>query len=95
MTNKVNLAEKLASFDEAFSPRIVAHYNGDKVQVVKVRGDFIWHAHPETDDLFLVVSGQLTVELRDRSIELGQGELLVVPGGSNIERARETKPRCC
>jgi mannose-6-phosphate isomerase-like protein (cupin superfamily) len=81
MDDKVNLAEKLASFDEAFAPKIVATYNDSKVMVAKTRGEFVWHAHPDTDDLFLVVSGRLTIQLRDREVELGPGELCVVPKG--------------
>jgi mannose-6-phosphate isomerase-like protein (cupin superfamily) len=79
--DKVNLAEKLAGFEETFSPKVVAHYNDNKVQVAKTRGEFVWHSHPDTDDLFLVVSGRLTIQLRDRDIELGPGELFVVPRG--------------
>ena len=78
---KVNLAEKLASFQEHFSPRIVAYYNGEKVQVAKTKGEFVWHAHPDTDDLFLVLKGTLLIDLRDRTIEVGEGELFVVPRG--------------
>jgi mannose-6-phosphate isomerase-like protein (cupin superfamily) len=78
---KVNLAEKLASFDEVFSPRIVGHYNDTKIQVTKVQGEFVWHSHPDTDDLFLVLEGSLRVELRDGAVEVGEGELLVVPRG--------------
>jgi mannose-6-phosphate isomerase-like protein (cupin superfamily) len=81
MRDKVNLAETLATFDEPFSPRIVGRYNGNKLQVAKTRGEFVWHAHPDTDDFFLVVKGQLTIRLRDREIELGPGELYVVPAG--------------
>jgi mannose-6-phosphate isomerase-like protein (cupin superfamily) len=81
MRDKVNLVEKLATFDEPFSPRIVGRYNGNKLQVAKTRGEFVWHAHPDTDDFFLVVAGQLTIRLRDREIELGPGELYVVPAG--------------
>ncbi|MGH3134308.1 MAG: cupin domain-containing protein [Gaiellaceae bacterium] len=81
MTEKVSLAEKLASFDEAFEPKIVGYYNGDKIQVGKVRGEFVWHSHPETDDFFLVLAGRLTIQLRDRDVELGPGELFVVPRG--------------
>jgi mannose-6-phosphate isomerase-like protein (cupin superfamily) len=77
----VNLGEKLASFDEPFQPRIVGWFNGHKLQVAKTRGEFVWHAHPDTDDLFLVVSGRLTIQLRDRDVELGPGELFVVPRG--------------
>jgi mannose-6-phosphate isomerase-like protein (cupin superfamily) len=81
MLQKVNLAEKLASFDEVFSPRIVGYYNDDKIQVGKARGDFVWHSHPDTDDLILVLAGRLIVETRDETVELGPGELVVVPRG--------------
>ena len=81
MPDKVNLAEKLASFDEHFSPKIVGTYNGNKIQVAKTRGEFVWHTHPDTDDFFLVVAGRLTIQLRDRDVELGPGELFVVPRG--------------
>ena len=66
---------------EPFAPRIVARFNENKVMVAKVRGEFVWHSHPETDDFFLVVSGRLIIDLRDRSVELGPGELFVVPRG--------------
>jgi mannose-6-phosphate isomerase-like protein (cupin superfamily) len=79
--DKVNLAEKLASFDEAFQPRIVGYYNENKLQVAKTRGEFVWHSHPDTDDFFLVISGRLVIDLPDRSVELGAGELFVVPRG--------------
>ena len=81
MLEKVNLADKLASFDEIFSPRIVAYYNDTKIQVAKSKGEFVWHSHPETDDLFLVLKGNLRVELRDGVVDVGEGELLVVPRG--------------
>jgi mannose-6-phosphate isomerase-like protein (cupin superfamily) len=77
----VNLLEKLAEFDEAFRPKVVAEFNGHKVMVAKARGEFVWHAHPDTDDFFLVVAGRLTIRLRDRDVELGPGELFVVPRG--------------
>jgi mannose-6-phosphate isomerase-like protein (cupin superfamily) len=78
---KINLAEKLASFDEAFQPKIVARYNGNKVQVAKTRGEFVWHKHEDTDDFFLVLAGRLTIQLRDRDVQLGPGDLFVVPRG--------------
>jgi mannose-6-phosphate isomerase-like protein (cupin superfamily) len=81
MTDKVNLADKLALFDEPFSPKIVAHLNDYKVAVVKTRGEFVWHKHDDTDDFFLVLSGRLTIQLRDRDIHLSAGELFVVPRG--------------
>ena len=79
--DKVELAAALERIDAPWSPRIVARYNGNKVVVGKAKGEFVWHAHPETDDLFLVLEGRLTIDLRDRSIELGPGELFVVPAG--------------
>jgi len=81
MNDKVNLAEKLARIDEAFDPRIVGYLNDYKLVVVKARGEFVWHSHPETDDFFLVLSGRLTIQLRDRDVELGPGEMFVVPRG--------------
>lgn len=78
---KVNLAEKLASFEELFSPRIVAYVNDEKVQVAKTKGEFVWHSHPDSDDLFLVLKGSLVVDLRHGTIEVGEGELLIVPRG--------------
>ena len=77
----INLAEKLAQFDDAFSPRIVAHLNEYKLELVKARGEFVWHSHPDTDDFFLVLSGRLTIQLRDGDVELGPGEMYVVPRG--------------
>ena len=77
----VNLAAKLATFDERWSPRIVAGYNGNDVMVVHAEGEFTWHAHPDTDDLFLVLSGRLRIDFRDGAVTLGPGELHAVPRG--------------
>jgi mannose-6-phosphate isomerase-like protein (cupin superfamily) len=78
---KVVFAEKLAQIDEVFSPKIVGYMNDLKLQLAKVRGEFVWHTHPETDDLFIVLEGKLIVQLRDGDVEVGPGELLVVPRG--------------
>lgn len=77
----VNLAAKLATFAEHWQPRTVAEFNGHDIMVVKVQGEFRWHKHDDTDDFFLVLKGNLTIELRDRRIRLGPGELFVVPRG--------------
>lgn len=77
----VNLADKLAQFDERWSPRTVASFNGHDVMVVKVHGEFVWHHHDDTDDFFLVLSGRLTIRMHDGDVELGPGELFVVPVG--------------
>ena len=81
MDATVNLAEKLALLDAPFHPGIVAYFNDNKVAVVKVLGEFVWHRHEDTDDLFLVLSGRLVIELRDEQVEVGPGELFVVPRG--------------
>jgi mannose-6-phosphate isomerase-like protein (cupin superfamily) len=78
---KVDLEAALSTFDEPWSPRIVGRYNGNKIFLAKAKGEFVWHSHPETDDLFLVLEGKLTIELRDGAVELGPGELFVVPRG--------------
>ena len=80
-TDAVNLAETLATFADHWHPRVVAAFNGHDVMVVRVRGEFVWHRHPETDDLFLVLSGRLRIQLREREVVLGPGELYVVPRG--------------
>ena len=79
--DKVNLDEKLAGFSDVWSPRVVAQFNGHDVMVARVNGEFVWHAHPDTDDLFLVLAGCLTIRLPDREVTLGPGELFVVPRG--------------
>ena len=81
MNDKVNLAAKLATFDGAFAPKIVAYLNDYKVYVGKVQGEFVWHKHDETDELFLVLKGRLTLQFRDRDVVLDEGELFVVPRG--------------
>ena len=77
----VNLADRLAGFAEHYKPRTVAEFNGHDVMVVKAKGSFVWHKHDDTDDFFLVLSGSLTVHLRERSVKLGPGELFIVPKG--------------
>jgi mannose-6-phosphate isomerase-like protein (cupin superfamily) len=77
----INLAEKLSTFSELWSPRIVAGFNAHDVMVVKVNGEFNWHSHPDTDDFFLVLSGRLTIQMRDGDVILEPGEMYVVPKG--------------
>ena len=77
----VNLEAKLAMFSEHWQPRTVSQFNGHDIMVVKAKGEFVWHKHDDTDDFFLVLKGNLTIELRDRNVHLGPGELFVVPQG--------------
>lgn len=79
MGEAVNLAEKLATFDEKWSPRTVSTFNGHDVMVVKVEGEFNWHSHPDTDDFFLVLQGEIDIQLRNGIVTLKAGEMFVVP----------------
>jgi mannose-6-phosphate isomerase-like protein (cupin superfamily) len=81
MNQKANLSEKLATFADHFAPRTVAEFNGHDVMVAKLKGEFIWHKHHDTDDFFLVLKGVLDIELRDRTVTLGPGEVFIVPKG--------------
>jgi mannose-6-phosphate isomerase-like protein (cupin superfamily) len=78
----VNLAEKLAGFSDHWNPRILARYNGNEVRIAKVAGEFTWHSHAESDELFLVLSGDFGIEFRDGLTRLAPGELLVVTAGT-------------
>lgn len=78
---KVNLAEKLASFADHWQPKIVGELNGQQVKLVKFLGPFVWHHHDDEDELFLVVRGRFRMEFRDREVWLEEGEFLVVPRG--------------
>lgn len=79
--DKVNLAEKLALFRDHWRPRIVGELNGQQVKLAKFQGEFVWHHHEHEDELFLVVRGSFRMEFRDRVVELGEGEFLIVPRG--------------
>ena len=81
MLDKVNLGEKLAQFSAHFAPRTIARFNDYDVMVVKAQGEFVWHKHDDTDDFFLVLKGHLDIELRDRTVSLGPGQMFVVPKG--------------
>jgi mannose-6-phosphate isomerase-like protein (cupin superfamily) len=81
MPTAIDLAAKLAIFTDHWSPKIVTRFNGHDVMVVKVKGEFVWHAHPDTDDFFLVLKGHLVIQLRDGDVHLGPGDLYVVPKG--------------
>jgi mannose-6-phosphate isomerase-like protein (cupin superfamily) len=77
----IDIAEKLASFSDLWSPKVVARLNDYEVKVVKVKGEFVWHTHEDTDELFLVIEGNLTIQLRDGDVHLGPGQLYVIPRG--------------
>jgi mannose-6-phosphate isomerase-like protein (cupin superfamily) len=81
MSNGIDLSEKLSTLSEHWSPRTVTQFNNCDVMVVKVKGEFVWHKHDDTDDFFLVLKGVLDIQLRDRTITLESGQMYVVPKG--------------
>lgn len=88
MTKAINLAEKLAKFSDHWAPRVVAEMNDYQFKLVKFAGEFVWHTHQDTDEVFLVLRGAMEIGFRDRSVMLKAGEMFVVPRGvEHITRA--------
>ena len=82
MSDIINLADKLSLFDETWTPKIIGQLNGQQVKLAKLEGEFTWHSHEHEDELFLVLEGQLTIEMRDRDpVHLRKGEMFIVPKG--------------
>ena len=79
--DKVNLAQKFSSFQDLWSPKVVAELNGQYVKLAKLQGEFIWHHHEVEDELFMVFKGRLLIKLRDRDVLLTEGEFMVIPAG--------------
>ncbi len=77
----INLKEKFNLFSEHWSPKIIGELNGQHVKIAKVKGEFVWHDHANEDELFLIIKGTLKIEFRDRTLELKEGELAIVPRG--------------
>ena len=89
-TDSINLAAKLTQFSEHWSPRVVAEMNDYQFKLVKLQGEFVWHDHKDTDEVFLVTKGEMQVGFRDRDVTIGEGEMFVVPRGvEHITRAEE------
>jgi mannose-6-phosphate isomerase-like protein (cupin superfamily) len=78
----INLGEKFGSFADHWNPRIVGGYNGNELRLAKLQGDFTWHSHADTDELFFVVKGEIGIEFRDGVRRIGAGEMIVVPRGT-------------
>jgi mannose-6-phosphate isomerase-like protein (cupin superfamily) len=89
----INLHDKLALFSEHWSPRVVAEMNDVQFKLVKLRGEFVWHAHEDTDEVFIVLDGELVIEFRDGDVRLATGEMYVVPKG--VERRPVAVNECC
>lgn len=78
---KVNLAQKLSLFNEHWSPKIIGDLNESHIKVAKLKGEFVWHHHDHEDEMFLVISGKLTIRFKDEDVELTEGEFLIIPKG--------------
>jgi mannose-6-phosphate isomerase-like protein (cupin superfamily) len=88
--SSINLEQKLTQFTEHWSPRIIAQMNDYHLKLAKVQGEFVWHDHPETDEVFIVVQGQLDILFRDGKVSLDEGEMFVVPKGRRAQTRRRT-----
>ncbi|WP_370200107.1 cupin domain-containing protein [Roseibium sp.] len=81
MEHPIRFTEKLARLEGLWSPRVVAEMNDYQFKIVRIQGDFVWHDHPETDETFIVLKGEIRIDFRDRAVVLGEGEMYVVPKG--------------
>ncbi len=81
MNEVINFQEKLTKFQEHWQPKVIAEMNDYQFKLVKIQGEFVWHDHPETDEVFMVLAGQMTIAFRDREVTLQAGEMFVVPKG--------------
>jgi len=79
--NKININDKLSQFNDYYNPRIIGELNGQHVKAVKLKGEFVWHHHDHEEELFLVIKGKLTMEFREKSVEINPGEFIIVPRG--------------
>jgi mannose-6-phosphate isomerase-like protein (cupin superfamily) len=80
-TNKINLAKKLSKFTDHWAPRVIAEMNDYQFKLVKLEGEFTWHKHDNTDEVFIVLEGEMDIEFRDRKVHLSTGEMIVVAKG--------------
>lgn len=78
---KVNISEKFSQFSDYWNPRIIGELNGQQVKAARLKGEFIWHHHEHEDELFLITKGKLKMEFRDKTVEIGEGEFIIVPRG--------------
>jgi len=91
MDSVINLKEKLSKFSERWKPKIIAQMNNYHFKLAKVQGEFVWHDHPETDEMFLVLKGQLEIHLREGVVTLNEGEMYVVPKGVEHKPVAESE----
>lgn len=86
----INLTEKYVQFSDHWHPRVIGELNGQQVKIAKVKGDFVWHQHENEDELFMVIKGKLCIDFRDKTVEINEGEMVIVPRGvEHRSRAEE------
>ena len=81
LSDKINLKEKLSKFSDHWSPKIIAEMNDYQFKLVKIKDDFVWHSHKDTDEVFIVIEGEMSIEFKGKTVELSAGEMFVVPKG--------------
>ena len=91
MSNKINLKEKLSKFSDYWSPRVIAEMKDYQFKLVKVKGEFVWHSHEDTDEVFIVLNGTMNIEFKDYTITLTKGEMFVVEKGVEHKPTAETE----
>ena len=89
---KINLKDKLSMFSEHWSPKVIAEMNDYQFKLVKIQGDFVWHNHVDTDEVFIVIEGEMKIEFENETVELGEGDLYVVPKG--VEHKPSAEREC-
>jgi mannose-6-phosphate isomerase-like protein (cupin superfamily) len=89
--NAINFEEKFSKFSAHWSPRVIAQMNNYQFKLVKVEGEFVWHDHPETDEVFIVIEGSLNIEFRDGSVTLNTGEMFMIPKGTEHKPVAQTE----
>ena len=92
MNKVIKLSEKFELFNDLWTPKILAEFNGQQLKIAKVKGEFVWHNHADEDELFLVIKGSLSIAFKDKTIELQEGELFIVPKG--VEHKPFAKDEC-
>ena len=81
MMDTINLKDKLTKFSDHWSPKVIAELNDYQFKLVKIQGEFVWHNHPDTDEVFIVIEGSMNIEFENETVQLNEGEMLVVPKG--------------
>ena len=91
MMDTINLKDKLAKFSDHWSPEVIAELNDYQFKLVKIQGEFVWHNHPDTDEVFIVIEGTMNIEFENETVRLTEGEMLVVPKGVEHKPYAETE----